>query len=121
MKFVVDENVSLYVASRLKDLGHSVIVLSDNKYAGIKDVEVYNMAIKEKAILITRDHHFTNAVRFPTERTEGIIYIRYGNLRSDEEAALVVKFIGSYDLSTIKGQLITLYKDVIKIRPKSGD
>ncbi len=119
MRFVVDENVSMSVTDRLRALGHFVFALSDNMYAGIKDTEVYNLTIKEKAILITRDHHFTNTIRFPTGQTEGIIYIRYGNLRSEEEAELVVRLVQSHDLSTIKGQLVTLYKDGIKIRPEA--
>lgn len=85
-------------------LGHWVILFLHYQiiYAGIKDTEVYNLAIKEKAILITRDHHFTNAIRFPIGKSEGIIYIRYGNLRS-EEAELVVRLVKSHDLSAIKG------------------
>lgn len=117
MKFIVDENVSFSVFEKLKNLDLDVISIVDKKYSGLKDKEIYELAIKEKAIIITRDYHFTNSFIFPPENTEGIIYIRIGNLTSEEEVNLIEKFINKFDISKICGKLVTLYKDGIKVRP----
>lgn len=115
MKFVVDENVSYSVVDILKNSGYEVISIA-KEYTSLKDREVYNKTIEEGAVLITRDYHFTNPILFPPERTEGIIYIRTGNLSSSEEADVVKVFLEKYHLKNFKGALVTLYKDQIKIR-----
>ena len=74
------------------------------------------LALQEQAVFITRDYHFTNPIRFPAERTQGIIYIRHGNLESEEEIAMVEKCLSDHDLGTFRGKLVTLYRDSIRIR-----
>jgi len=49
--------------------------------------------VREQAVLVTRDYHFTNPIRFPAEKTAGIIYIRHGNLKSEEEIMLMENFL----------------------------
>ncbi|PIW34028.1 MAG: hypothetical protein COZ37_04190 [bacterium (Candidatus Ratteibacteria) CG_4_10_14_3_um_filter_41_18] len=116
MKFVVDENVSHAVVEQLRTLGHNVIAISEKRGVGIKDSEIFTLVVREKAIFITRDDHFTNPIRFPSTRTEAIIYIRHGNLQSEEERRLIGKLVESYDLAALKGSLITLYRDGLNIR-----
>ena len=116
MKFIVDENVSFSVVRGLRELGYNVIAIAE-EYVSIKDQSIYEMAIKEKAILITRDYHFTNSFRYPPEKTEGIVYIRHGNLKSKEEADIVFKFLKTCNLTEIRGSLVTLYRKSLKIRP----
>ncbi|MFQ6056503.1 MAG: DUF5615 family PIN-like protein [Methanosarcinales archaeon] len=78
MRIVVDENVSYGVVEILRTSGHYVISVSELQERGMSDENVYALILREHAILITRDYHFTNSVRFPAEKTEGIIYIRHG-------------------------------------------
>ena len=85
------KNVSFSVVRKLRALGYNVIAIAE-EYASIKDQSIYEMAIREKAILITRDYHFTNSLRYPPEKTEGIVYIRHGNLKSNEEVDKSLNF-----------------------------
>lgn len=117
MKFIVDENVSLTVVELLKALNFTAIPIASREYTGLKDEAIYAMALRENALIITRDHHFTNSIKFPPEKTKGIIYIRAGNLTSEEESAIVGKFIRSANLKEIQGKLVTLYRSETKIRP----
>ncbi|MEW6215149.1 MAG: DUF5615 family PIN-like protein [Nitrospirota bacterium] len=116
MRIVVDESVSYGVAVTLREAGHSVIAIAESPTSGIIDEDIFNLVIENSAVLITRDYHFTNAVRFPPDRTGGIIYIRRGNLTSAEEIALVQKFLSAYPHEEYLGRLATLYKDSVKIR-----
>lgn len=75
MKFVVDESVSYAVVEKLRELKYEVVSVAKD-FASLKDRDVHKLAVAEKAILITRDHHFTNSIRFPPEKTNGIVYIR---------------------------------------------
>ena len=80
MKIVVDESVSFGLAATLREAGHSVTAIAESPTSGIIDEDIFNLVIKNSAVLITRDYHFTNAVRFPSDKTGGIIYVRSGNL-----------------------------------------
>ena len=115
MKFVVDENVSFGLVEVLQKAGEEVLaIVEDNR--GISDTAVFNLTQKDKAILITRDYHFTNPIRFASDKVEAIIYIRQGNLSSTEEMQLVMNFLKRHFFNQFKGKLVTLYKDSVKIR-----
>lgn len=117
MIFIVDENVSYSVVDSLRMLSYEVISIAEKGHSGTKDEKVYKLTVENKAVLITRDFHFTNNFRFPSKNTKGIIYIRVGNLRSDEEVSLIERFLRNYSLETISGTLVTIYRDGVKIRP----
>jgi len=115
MKFVVDENVSFGLVEALRKAREEVLaIVEDNR--GISDTAVFNLAQKDKAILITRDYHFTNPVRFASNKVKAIIYIQQGNLSSAKEIQLAMNFLKKHTLNQFKGKLVTLYKDSTKIR-----
>ncbi|MGR3310940.1 MAG: DUF5615 family PIN-like protein [Candidatus Brocadiales bacterium] len=116
MKIVVDENVSYGVVVTLREMGHSVIAIAESEKSGIIDENVFKLVIEGSAVLITRDYHFTNPVRFPPESTRGIIYIRCGNLTAAEEIALVQRFLSIHSHEEYSGKLATLYKDSVRVR-----
>jgi predicted nuclease of predicted toxin-antitoxin system len=116
MKIVVDENVSYELVERLRMIGYDVISTSESTERGMSDGDIYNSVLGEQAILITRDHHFANPIRFPVEKTKGIIYARHGSLKSEEEIMIVEHCLRSHDLKTFEGKLITLYRDGMRIR-----
>jgi predicted nuclease of predicted toxin-antitoxin system len=116
MKIIVDESVSYGLATVLRTLGHEVIAIAESATSGADDKEIYNLVIQEQTVLITRDFHFTNALRFPPEKTGGIIYIRHGNLTSVEEIEIVKRFLSNHRHNEYNGRLVTLYKDSVKIR-----
>ncbi|MGA8849841.1 MAG: DUF5615 family PIN-like protein [Dehalococcoidia bacterium] len=97
--------------------GNEVICISElAEKRRLSDEDVYTLILGEQAILVTRDYHFTNPIRFPAEKTKGIIYIRYGNLKSEEEIMMAENCLCSHDLETFQRKLVTLYKDGMRIR-----
>lgn len=116
MKFLVDENVSLAVAERLRHLGHEAEAVIESDLHSASDRQIFQMAVESDSILITRDHHFTNSLLFPADQTKGIIYIRQGNLQSDGEADLIEKTVNELPSKKIEGKLLTIYKRFSTIR-----
>jgi predicted nuclease of predicted toxin-antitoxin system len=116
MKFVLDESISYGLAEVLRRAGHRVVAIADAATTGNTDEDVFTLVCANKSTLITKDYHFTNPVRFPSEKTGGIIYVRHGNLTSEEEISLIVKFISAHSQSEFEGKLVTLYRDSVKIR-----
>lgn len=116
MKIVLDESVSYGLAEVLLRNGHQIIAIAESATSGNTDEEVFLLACSNQSILVTRDYHFTNPLRFPPEKTGGIIYIRHGNLTSDEEILLVTKFLKNHPHAEFSGRLATIYRDGVKIR-----
>lgn len=116
MDFVLDENVSFGLAEELKASGHEVISVVERTKRGATDEEIFNLTKFHKAVLITRDYHFTNPIRFPTKDTKGIIYIRHGNLTSKEEIKLIKKFLESHSPDLFEGKLVLVSKKTVRLR-----
>jgi len=111
MKIVIDESVSYGIVSYLRNEGYSVIAIAEQHTSGFEDEEVFDIVIREQAAFFTRDHHFTNSLRFPP-----LIFIRKGNLTSDQENDLITNFLTKFDPQDYKGRLVTLYLGSAKIR-----
>jgi len=116
MNFILDENVSHGLANRLRNSGHDVISIAEESNRGLEDEDIFTLSKKTKSILITRDYHFTNPLRFPAKGTKGIIYIRHGNLSSQEEIELVEKILNTYQIDLFSDKLVLLSRHGLKIR-----
>jgi len=116
MKIVVDESVSFGVVDYLRYAGYEVTAIMEKPTTGLEDKGVFELVKNEKAVLITRDHHFANSLRFPPSETECIIYIRKGNLTATKEINLIKWFFESYSISGFRGRLITITPGRVNVR-----
>ena len=105
---VLDESVSLLVGDRLKTLGFEVLAVAQQPGRGMPDEAVFALACVGQRILVTRDAHFTNPLRFPPARTGGILYIARGNLLATQEAGLVEDFLKGHPAEGYRGRLVSL-------------
>ena len=116
MKILLDENVCLRLAGALREDGHEVLAIAESAGKGLPDGEVWSLACEDSSLLITRDYHFTNAVRFNPAFCLGIVFLRHGNLKASEEVALVRSFLLSHPLAEYQGRLVTLAPGSITMR-----
>ncbi len=115
---VLDENVGLQVADRLKILGYEVLAVAHHPGRGMSDETVFSLVADEKepALLVTRDGHFANPIRFSPSKTGGILYITAGNLRGVDEAELVEQFLRAHSSKDFSGHLVFLSRAGARIR-----
>ncbi len=59
MNILVDENIPKATVEALRSLGHLVRDLRGTPDQGAEDPDVWNMVLREKALLITTDKGFT--------------------------------------------------------------
>lgn len=116
MKIVLDESASARLVLPLRELGHEVVSIAETAQKGMPDEEVWQLACDHQALLITRDYHFTNAIRFDPAMCLGIVFIRHWNLRGSEEVSLVLRYLASPVPEQCMKRLVTLSPHETRIR-----
>jgi predicted nuclease of predicted toxin-antitoxin system len=116
-RVLLDENVSWRVESMLKGRGYEVESVARGPLRGRRDEDVFRRAVETRAMLVSRDHHFTNGIRFPPGETGGIIYLTRADLRSEEESILLERFIEGHGEEAYGGRLVFLGRTEVRIRP----
>lgn len=115
-KIILDENVSLRVANCLETLGYEVLAIVKHPQRGMSDEVVFALVEEGRNLLLTRDAHFTNPIRFPSSKTGGIIYLTHGNLRASAEVELVMQFLKTHRQEIFEGKLVLLSPTGARIR-----
>ena len=76
MKLFANENLFDPIIDYLRSLGHDVLSIREAGLCGISDDEVYQLACKEKRVIITMDKDFSGMFRFPPKSCGGIIVVK---------------------------------------------
>ena len=115
MTIIVDESVALAVADMLVERGYEVTHVAD-ALKGTSDEEVWRKAVAERALLITRDHHFADPARRCPSECLGVVYLRKGNLSVAAETEVVSTFFDRHEIEEYRGRLVTLSPHEMRIR-----
>ncbi len=76
MRLILDADIPRSFLNWLKQDNYDVIDVRDVSNQPLKDEEIFNLARKEKRILITRDLDFSNILHYPPKQSSGIIVLR---------------------------------------------
>jgi hypothetical protein len=69
----LDENIGRRGVEILQGAGHDVMTVRDQRLEGAKDEKLYAVCAGERRVLITLDRDFGEVLRFPPEKTAGIV------------------------------------------------
>ncbi len=94
MRFLIDAQLPRGLARRLTELGHDATHVADLGLAEAADPEIWNYAIEQTAILITKDRDFAVA-RAATDNGPVIIWVRIGNTSN---VFLIARLLSSLDV-----------------------
>ena len=76
MRLKLDENLDARLALLLRQAGHDTTTIVGQGLRGIADPALYEHCTLEGHILVTLDLGFSNVLRFPPERTPGLVVLR---------------------------------------------
>ena len=80
MFFLIDENLPNSLSEVFTNRGHSVECTRElEQLQGQSDEVVFNYAVANKAIIVTRDLGFTNPFDFDLSKLTGIVVLRFPN------------------------------------------
>ena len=112
MRFTVDENVPLLVATALTSLGHDCFVVAQDAHSAIDD-DIMAFSRREGRILVTFDADFSRMIFHDLQPPPpGVVFMR----GRPEEARLVSELF----LAMFRGDQIILHQRFIVIEP-NGD
>jgi predicted nuclease of predicted toxin-antitoxin system len=104
LKLELDENIGARGQAALRDAGHDVATVHEQRLGGSADMDLARLCEEEGRGLVTLDLDFANPVRFPPEAHPGIAVLRLPrNPAPSDLSALVSTFIEA--LKTLAGQL----------------
>ncbi len=78
MKIKLDENIGRRGADLLKAAGHDVMTVREQNLQGAADENLFGVCAEEARVLITLDHDFGQVLRFPPERSAGLVVLEPG-------------------------------------------
>jgi len=76
VKLLLDENLSPAHALRLRAAGYDAVAVLEAGLGGRPDEVIRQMALDQGRTLVTIDADFSHLVRFPTENTPGVIWLK---------------------------------------------
>ena len=116
MRILLDQNMSRLLGSFLRNRGFDADDIRDHGLADATDQTVWKKAIELAAVLITRDFHFANPLRYDPAECGGIILVTPGDLKVANEIELVLKFLEERWNESLVGKLVLLSPDRIRVR-----
>ena len=84
MKFLTDENINFRIIKGLRKARYDVKDINEANMRASKDIDILNLAIKEKRILITYDNDFVKHPYFTKIKHTGIIFLNFNKKFPDK-------------------------------------
>ncbi|HEX9588014.1 MAG TPA: DUF5615 family PIN-like protein [Bradyrhizobium sp.] len=78
MKFKLDENIGRRGLEFLTSSGHDVKTARGQELGGATDEELFKACAVEGRALVTLDRDFGQVLRFPPEKTAGVVILEVG-------------------------------------------
>lgn len=75
MKIKLDENIGRRGVDLLKAAGHDVMTVREQSLQGARDETLFRVCADEGRILVTLDHDYGQVLRFPPERSAGLVIL----------------------------------------------
>jgi predicted nuclease of predicted toxin-antitoxin system len=122
MKIKLDKNLPFRLAALLKNLGHDVHALRDERLLGRADAEIWESTQKESRFLITQDLDFSDLRQFAPGSHHGLLLVR---LRSPNRRDLIERIVALFQNESV-GEwagcfVVATERKIRMLKPKSTE
>ncbi len=115
MKFKLDENLGRRGAQTLREAGHDVTTVVEQKMAGTIDSLLIDICHKENRCLVSMDLDFANPLRFKPSNYSGIAVLRLpARPNADDILDCVRTLVSALSGRSIAGKLWIVAKGVVR-------
>jgi len=120
LKFKLDENFGTRTLHIFQSAGFQVDTVRDEGLQGSSDDKLYQVCCSEQRCLVTLDLDFSNVLRFPPEKTGGIVVIRFHNNPTlPQLEKLIRQFLKQLSKMPLNQQLWIVESNRIRIHQSS--
>ncbi len=120
MNFKLDENLGKSIKIFLSEHGHNVDDVYDEKIQGANDNMIFQECVLGERCLITLDTDFCNILRFPFDKSEGVIVLRpYSAHTPSLLKEMAGCMLSALNDNTIKGKLWIVEPGRIRIHEQT--
>jgi predicted nuclease of predicted toxin-antitoxin system len=116
MLFKVDENLSVKVAELLRQAGHDVMTVAEQRMAGSPDPSLAAICQKEGRALVTLDLDFADIRTYPPANYPGLIVLRLGSQSMSRISRAVSRVITLLQSQPLAGKLWIVDESAARIR-----
>jgi predicted nuclease of predicted toxin-antitoxin system len=115
-KLKLDENLGKSIKNQLYEKGFNVDDVYEEKIQGAEDSNIFIKCVSDGRCLVTLDTDFCNILRFPYDKSEGIIVLRpYGTLTPFLLKEMVGGMVRALAENEVKGKLWIIEPGRIRI------
>jgi len=112
MRFLVDECTGPRVAEWLREQGHEVVSVFDDK-RGLDDDRVLKTSLAEDRILVTNDKDFGEMIFRDRREHCGVIFLRLSDERATKKIEVLEHLLANYS-DKISGHFVTVSETKVR-------
>jgi predicted nuclease of predicted toxin-antitoxin system len=116
MKLLLDENLSVHHAQRLREAKWDAIGVVETGLGGADDHTVRHYAVEHDRVLVTLDADFGNLLRFSPAGTPGVIWLRPAIPSETAIAALLQRALYHLAAQSLRHHLVVVDETTIRMR-----
>lgn len=116
MKFKVDENLPIEVASLLTEAKHDVATVTDQGVGGVSDAELAALCKEEGRAIVTLDLGFGDIRSYPPSEYPGVVVFRLDQQDKENIETLCRRLITTLENEELTGALWIVEQDQVRIR-----
>lgn len=116
MQFLADMGVSRRVASWLREGGHNVVHLTDERLHRLPDVEIFAKAVAEGRIVLTFDLDFGEIVSQSKGQSVGVVLFRLNNATSSNVIRRLHRVLNDADEALGNGAIVVVEDSRHRVR-----
>ncbi|MBN1900752.1 DUF5615 family PIN-like protein [Candidatus Sumerlaeota bacterium] len=116
MKFKIDENLPIELASILNDAGHDALTIHDENLGGYNDPDISIICKNEARTLITLDLDFSDIRVYPPDEYPGIIVFRVHRQDKPFVIGILDKLLPLFEKEDPQSHLWIVEENQVRIR-----
>jgi predicted nuclease of predicted toxin-antitoxin system len=117
MNILVDENIPWMTVQALREMGHDVLDIRGTVHEGITDDQLWDMAQRERRLLITTDKGFA---QHRNVSHSGILIVRLRQPNRHRIHQRVIRAVNQFSLEEWPGLLVTM-RDMVQSVWQAGE
>lgn len=116
MRFKIDENLPLEVATLLRQARHDALTVVEQDLGGSADPDLANICQREHRALVTLDTGFGDIRAYPPEQFSGLIVLRLRQQDKPHVLRILSLLISKLSIEPLEKHLWIVDEESIRIR-----